>query len=99
MTEKADEYEGAIDLMQADFEKQLTEERAHYESVIEYIDHHYEDIVMKMNPRFIKKHWVKSEKRGELMSVILFCLSLVLNEDIYICFNFRCTCRVATACR
>jgi len=29
MTEKADEYERAIDLMQADFEKQLAEERAH----------------------------------------------------------------------
>ncbi len=36
--------------MQADFEKQLAKERAHYQSVIDYMDHYYGNGVAKMNP-------------------------------------------------
>ena len=76
LQEKVDEYERVIDVMQADFEEQRAEQETHYESVIQYMDHYYEDVVEKMSPRYIKKHWVKNKKSGELSSFIMIFANL-----------------------
>ena len=75
MSDKAEEYEWIIDVMEADFEKQLVDQEAHYKSVIDYMDQYYEEVVENMSPRFIRKHWVKNEGRGKLPWFIIIIQS------------------------
>ena len=50
MTEKAEECK-VVDLMQEKFEQQLHSKQTWYQSVIEYIDNYYKNVVEKMKPR------------------------------------------------
>ena len=55
-------------------DQQLEAQKSLYESVIECMDDYYKDVVEKMTPCYIRKHWVKNKKRGAIEFLILFYL-------------------------
>ena len=86
LKEKVTEYEQVIDAMQA----QMDDENDHYDNVIAYMEHYYEDYVATLSPRYIKKHWVNNEKRGKLTILgITFVNACCANHllNVFLC-NF-----------
>ena len=99
MCDKADEYEATIDIMEADFQSQLADQEAEYKSIIAYMDKYYSEVVEKLSPRYIRKHWVKNEGSGKHPSIVYFLSSLAVTTLLCHCdyFKCRCTCRVAAS--
>ena len=64
-SEKAEEYEAIIDVMEADFQRQLADQEGEYKSIIAYMDEYYSEVVDNLSPRYIRKHWVKNKGRGK----------------------------------